>query len=405
MVAFSENTKKLLEANLAYADSFGDKADLSSSPARKMAVVGCMDTRIDYNQAMGLKEGDSHMIRNAGGRVNDDFVRSVLASTLTMGVKEVYVIPHTGCGMAYLNEDSVGEKALATLTAAGVPEQEAKVALSQIDVDWQFIDDEAGTLMADVLALTTLRNEGIIPADVKIIGMSYDVHTGKLVLDEAATKAGASATPATNSNNFNQIVASNNHYAVNFGDKGSLASAPARETAVVTCMDTRMDPNQYFGTQEGDVHSMRNAGARVTDDVVRSLMASTLTMGVKEIHVVPHTGCGMAKLNPNSMADIAVNTLVEAGATEADAKAALQSQTRDFMFIEGEEETLLEDVKKLVDLREKGMLPPNVAIFGHSYNTHAGVVTPNTKACELGAVSSETPAAKKKPQLTAQHKL
>jgi carbonic anhydrase len=97
-------TDDLLRNAQAYADGF-DKGDLALPPARKVAVLACMDARLDPNAVLGLQEGDAHVIRNAGGMVTDDAIRSLAISQRLLGTEEVVLIHHTGCGMLTFNDD------------------------------------------------------------------------------------------------------------------------------------------------------------------------------------------------------------------------------------------------------------------------------------------------------------
>ena len=96
----------LMSNNANYAESF-DKGHLSSPPALKIAVVTCMDARLDTHRLLGIAEGDAHVIRNAGGVVSDDVIRSLLISQRLLGTREVMVIHHTGCGMATFRDDDL----------------------------------------------------------------------------------------------------------------------------------------------------------------------------------------------------------------------------------------------------------------------------------------------------------
>src|SRR5438094_9089696 len=97
--------QEFLKANEAYASTF-HKGDLAMPPARHVAVLVCMDARIDPARAMGLEEGDAHVIRNAGGRASDDAIRSLAISQQLLGTREIVVIHHTDCGMlTFSNED------------------------------------------------------------------------------------------------------------------------------------------------------------------------------------------------------------------------------------------------------------------------------------------------------------
>jgi carbonic anhydrase len=98
------STDELLGNNEAYAASF-DKADLPLPPAKKVAVVACMDARLDVFRALGLQEGDAHVIRNAGGAVTDDAIRSLAISQRLLGTEEIILIHHTGCGMLTFTDD------------------------------------------------------------------------------------------------------------------------------------------------------------------------------------------------------------------------------------------------------------------------------------------------------------
>ena len=90
-----------------------------------------------------------------------------------------------------------------------------------------------------------------------------------------------------------EVLAANQRYVEDFGDKGSLALPPARQFAVLTCMDARIDPAKLAGLSEGDAHVIRNAGGRASDDAIRSLVISYKLLGTKEFFVIHHTDCGM----------------------------------------------------------------------------------------------------------------
>jgi carbonic anhydrase len=98
-------TDELLGNNAAYVADFGAKGELPAPPARKVAVVTCMDARINVYAVLGLAEGDAHVIRNAGGAVTDDTIRSLAISQRLLGTEEVVLIHHTGCGMLTFSDD------------------------------------------------------------------------------------------------------------------------------------------------------------------------------------------------------------------------------------------------------------------------------------------------------------
>jgi carbonic anhydrase len=99
-------TEELLRNNAIYAESF-EKGDLPLPPARGVAVVACMDARLDVHKILGLEEGDAHVIRNAGGVITDDEVRSLTISQRLLGTREVILIHHTDCGMLTFSDDEL----------------------------------------------------------------------------------------------------------------------------------------------------------------------------------------------------------------------------------------------------------------------------------------------------------
>jgi carbonic anhydrase len=99
-------TEELLQNNAIYAESF-EKGDLPLPPAKGVAVVACMDARLDVHKILGLKEGDAHVIRNAGGVITDDEIRSLTISQRLLGTREIILIHHTDCGMLTFSDDEL----------------------------------------------------------------------------------------------------------------------------------------------------------------------------------------------------------------------------------------------------------------------------------------------------------
>ena len=99
-------TDKLLQNNASYAETF-EKGDLPLPPASGVAVVACIDARLDVHKILGLKEGDAHVIRNAGGVITDDEIRSLTISQRLLGTREVILIHHTDCGMLTFSDDEL----------------------------------------------------------------------------------------------------------------------------------------------------------------------------------------------------------------------------------------------------------------------------------------------------------
>ena len=105
----SKIVEEVEASNLNYADDFGSKKDLKSKPARRFAILTCMDARLDPAKFAGLVEGDAHVIRNAGGRASEDAVRSLLISYKLLDTKEWFVVHHTGCGMETVTDKEIDE--------------------------------------------------------------------------------------------------------------------------------------------------------------------------------------------------------------------------------------------------------------------------------------------------------
>lgn len=161
-------------ANATYADSFAS-GDLASEPQRQLTVVTCMDTRIDPLAVLGLQVGDAHILRNAGGRVSDDVLRSLLASTHLLGVRNVVVMHHTGCGMANVDRAAVRK------LVSDVPEEDWQ------EIDLLSIDDHEQALRDDV---ERVRTSPLLP-QVAVVGWIYDVGTGRVreVVGEAPAQS------------------------------------------------------------------------------------------------------------------------------------------------------------------------------------------------------------------------
>jgi carbonic anhydrase len=154
----------LLAANARYAERF-DGGGLGAVPARHLAVLTCMDTRLDVFAMLGLRLGDAHVLRNAGGRVTDDVLRSLIVSIEVLGTTAVAVIQHTDCGMTKTTDDEL--RALVRSRRGADPEP----------VRFLTIDDHFDTLQADV---ATLRKSPFLPPDLEVRGFLYDVRTGRL---------------------------------------------------------------------------------------------------------------------------------------------------------------------------------------------------------------------------------
>lgn len=124
-------TEELLQNNAAYAESF-EKGDLPLPPARGVAVVACMDARLDVHKMLGLEEGDAHVIRNAGGVVTEDVIRSLASSQRLLGTREIVLLHHTGCGMLTFSDDAFKQEILDEI---GIKPAWSAESFSDLDAD------------------------------------------------------------------------------------------------------------------------------------------------------------------------------------------------------------------------------------------------------------------------------
>jgi carbonic anhydrase len=187
---------EVVAANEQYASTFGAKSELALPPARRFAILTCMDARLDPAKYAGLSEGDAHVIRNAGGRASDDAIRSLVISYKLLGTQEWFVIHHTDCGMEFFTNDLMGgllEQSLETaeLRADGFHDVGAGPGSSAgRTIDWLTISDRNGSVVEDV---GRIRNHPLVPPSIPIYGYVYDVRTGRLTEVPEATAAGAPA--------------------------------------------------------------------------------------------------------------------------------------------------------------------------------------------------------------------
>src|SRR5712691_8422294 len=111
---------EVLSANATYAASFGQKGDLALPPARRFAILTCMDARLDPAKYAGLREGDAHVIRNAGGRASDDAIRSLVISYKLLGTDEWFVVHHTNCVMEFFSNEVMRKLLASSLETAAL---------------------------------------------------------------------------------------------------------------------------------------------------------------------------------------------------------------------------------------------------------------------------------------------
>ena len=156
-------TDELLNNAKSYAEGF-DKGELPMPPGRKLAIVACMDARLNPYGLLGLQEGDAHVIRNAGGVVTDDAIRSLAISQRLLGTEEIVLIHHTDCGMVTFSDDQFRQS---------------------IEADTGIRPPWAAEAFPDAAAdvrqgINRIQASPFIPKKDKVRGFVYDVHTGGL---------------------------------------------------------------------------------------------------------------------------------------------------------------------------------------------------------------------------------
>jgi carbonic anhydrase len=156
-------TDELLRNAQAYAASF-NKGDLPLPPGRKIAILACMDARLNPYGLLGLREGDAHVIRNAGGVVTDDEIRSLAISQRLLGTEEIILIHHTDCGMLTFTDD---EFKRSVQDDVGIKPEWAAEAFPDLDEDVR-------------QSIARIKASPFIPRKDSVRGFVYDVHTGAL---------------------------------------------------------------------------------------------------------------------------------------------------------------------------------------------------------------------------------
>lgn len=172
-----------------------------------------------------------------------------------------------------------------------------------------------------------------------------------------------------------EVLRANEDYAKNFGDKADLALPPARNFAILTCMDARLDPAKYAGLAEGDAHVIRNAGGRASDDAIRSLVISYKLLGTKEWFVIHHTNCGMEFFNNKVMGELLESSLETAELTGSGFKdvgrgpGSKAGHAIDWLTIADQAQSVREDIEKI---RTHELVPANIPVYGYIYDVKTG---------------------------------
>ncbi len=181
----SKVVDEVLAANAAYAADFGAKAELAMPPARRFAILTCMDARLDPAKYAGLAEGDAHVIRNAGGRATDDAIRSLVISHKLLGTCEWFVIHHTDCGMELFSDEVMGALLEDNLETASLesstltwsnPRHGGGCSAGHF-IKWHTIRNQEESVTQDV---GRIRSHPLVPRAIPINGYIFDVKTGQL---------------------------------------------------------------------------------------------------------------------------------------------------------------------------------------------------------------------------------
>lgn len=210
----SRIVNEVMAANASYVAGFGEKGKLALPPARRFAILTCMDARLDPAKYAGLSEGDAHVIRNAGGRASDDAIRSLVISHKLLGTLEWFVVHHTNCGMELFCDEVMADlldgslstasfdgknwsnpQQVATFTGPGgakvvEPEPAAGGCSAGHFIKWLTIETQEESVLQDV---RRIREHPLVPKYIPIYGYVYDVATGRLVEVAKATEAGRAA--------------------------------------------------------------------------------------------------------------------------------------------------------------------------------------------------------------------
>jgi carbonic anhydrase len=185
--------QEVLKANEAYAASFGAKSQLALPPARRFAILTCMDARLDPAKYAGLSEGDAHVIRNAGGRASDDAIRPLVISYKLLGTQEWFVIHHSDCGMQLFDDEIMSSLLDQSLQTATIDDKgwhdagKGRGSIAGHFVKWLTFKDLPKSVVEDV---RHIRSHPLVPGHIPIYGYYFDVKTGRLVEVPEATAAG-----------------------------------------------------------------------------------------------------------------------------------------------------------------------------------------------------------------------
>lgn len=175
----------IIESNKDYSESF-NQGNLSAKPSKSIAILTCMDTRINIEKVCGLESGEAHIIRNAGGKVTDDTMRSFVVSYKLLGTKDWFVIQHTDCGLSKITDEKMASLLESDLETASFENgdwnsnkndnSESGSSFGH-QVEWNTFLDLKKSILEDI---EKIKNHPLTPSYINIYGLIYDVKTGEL---------------------------------------------------------------------------------------------------------------------------------------------------------------------------------------------------------------------------------
>jgi carbonic anhydrase len=184
-----------------------------------------------------------------------------------------------------------------------------------------------------------------------------------------------------------EVLAANEKYVAEFGERSKLKIPPARHFAILTCMDARLDPAKYAGLAEGDAHVIRNAGGRASDDAIRSLVISYKLLGTREWFVIHHSDCGMQFFTSDDIRKLLAKSLETAKLTDhgfVDIGKGPGSRAGDYiewLTIANQEQSVRDDVQRI---RQHPLVPSDIAIYGYIFDVQTGKLVEVPEAKSLG---------------------
>jgi carbonic anhydrase len=188
-----------------------------------------------------------------------------------------------------------------------------------------------------------------------------------------------------------EVLAANEAYVGEFGEKGNLPLPPGRRFAILTCMDARLDPAKYAGLSEGDAHVIRNAGGRASDDAIRSLVISYKLLGTREWFVIHHSDCGMQLFSDEIIRGLLANSLETAIVDElgwrdvGTSSGSSEGEFIDWLTFKDLAESVAIDVKRI---RNHPLVPHSIPVYGYIYDVKTGRLIEVPEASQIGKAKS-----------------